>query len=95
MLGTWMNNKTFLLRSCSGLIAALVLATAAQATPQILDWDAQTWLPEGNTNLSESYTTGGGDVTVTFGGNTAELDQAVTQVWFSPSINQQNTGGLV
>ncbi len=74
-------------------LAALLFSAAASATPEILDWDTLTWVPEGNTNLSETYTIGSGDITVTFGGNTADLDQAGAVI--SPAINAQNTGGLV
>ncbi|MBT8132059.1 MAG: hypothetical protein KJO35_07310, partial [Gammaproteobacteria bacterium] len=90
-----MNNK-FMFRAerIWALAATLLLATTtAQATPEVLDWDSLTWTPEGNGNLSETFTTGGGDITVTFGGNTADLDQDGGVI--SPAINSQNTGGLV
>ena len=73
-------------------VAALLAGSAALASPVTLDWDTLTWLPAGNTNLSETYAIGNGNVTVTFGGNTAELDQATNP---SPELNTQNQGGLV
>ncbi|MDH3767828.1 MAG: DUF11 domain-containing protein, partial [Gammaproteobacteria bacterium] len=89
-----MNNRiTFLTERALAFVVTLLLATAANAAPEQLDWDTVTWLPEGNSNLSETYTTGSGDITVTVGGNTADLDQAGATI--SPAINQQNTGGLV
>jgi len=74
-----------------------MLSSAASAAPFVLDWDALVWTPEGNTNLSETYTVGNQPLTVTFSGNTAELDQdagAGGTSPISPSINSQNTGGL-
>ena len=73
-------------------------AAQALAEPVVLDWDQLTWLPEGNTNLSETYTVGNQSLTVTITGNTAELDQDAGSSGLgpiSPSINSQNTGGLV
>lgn len=72
-------------------------AVTTGAAPVVLDWDTQTWLPEGNTNLSETLPVGNHNVIVTFSGNTAELDQddGGGSSPISPSINSQNTGGLV
>jgi uncharacterized repeat protein (TIGR01451 family) len=73
------------------LLAALLLAGRAVAQTAVLDWDQLTWLPEGTSNLSETYPNiGGGDVTVTFSGNTAGLADPT-----SPAINSFNTGGLI
>ncbi len=70
----------------------LLVAAHAQAVPLALDWDQLTWLPEGQTNLDETYQVDGRDVTVTFSGNTDGLDNTGT---LSPRIdNTVNTGGL-
>ncbi|MBT8136854.1 MAG: DUF11 domain-containing protein, partial [Gammaproteobacteria bacterium] len=87
-----MNKKMLSLKPVAAFAVALLLSHAAQATPEQLDWDGLTWTPPGNSNLSETYNTGGGDITVTFTGNTAGLDQAGADI--SPDINQLNTGGL-
>ncbi|MEO1575026.1 MAG: hypothetical protein AAFU65_08720, partial [Pseudomonadota bacterium] len=79
-------------------LLAVLFAASAQAAPFELDWDQLTWLPEGNTNLSETYTIGNQPITVTISGNTAELDQDAGSNGnspISPSINSQNTGGLI
>jgi uncharacterized repeat protein (TIGR01451 family) len=52
-----------------------------------LDWDTQTWLPAGS--LSEAYTIGSGDVTITWTGATGSLIQT------RPQVAQSETGGLV
>ena len=83
---------------CVVSLALLLLAAgSAHAAPFLLDWDELTWIPEGNTNLSETYTIGNAPLTVTFSGNTAELDQddGGGSSPISPSINSQNTGGLI
>ncbi|MFK8016954.1 MAG: hypothetical protein AB8G17_16115 [Gammaproteobacteria bacterium] len=74
-------------------LAFCLLAVNANAVPQILDWDQLTWLPEGQTNLEETYQIDGRDVTVTFSGNTSGLDNTGT---LSPRITDGgNDGGLV
>ncbi|MFK8017821.1 MAG: hypothetical protein AB8G17_20525, partial [Gammaproteobacteria bacterium] len=80
------------------LVALLGLAAVSSyAAPFELDWDALTWTPEGNGNLSETYTVGNSPLTVTFSGNTGALDQddGGGSSPISPSINSQNTGGLI
>ncbi|MEL6211307.1 MAG: hypothetical protein AAFR44_14265, partial [Pseudomonadota bacterium] len=76
------------------MCAALVfgaMAAPAHAVPLIIDWDQLTWLPEGQTNLEETYQVDGRDVTVTFGGNTSGLDNTGS---LSPRIGDTQTGGL-
>ena len=70
-----------------------VFSHNAYSTPLLLDWDAQTWTPTGNTNLSETFNVGGRNIVVTFGGNVAGLDSAGAVV--SPQLDNTNTGGLL
>ncbi|MFK7888566.1 MAG: DUF11 domain-containing protein, partial [Gammaproteobacteria bacterium] len=73
--------------------ALMIVSTAAHAVPLAVDWDQLTWTPEGQTNLSEMYSIDGRDVTVTFSGNTAGLDNQGT---LSPRLaDGPNDGGLV
>src|SRR5262245_46856084 len=71
-------------------LALLAFAPLVRAQAQVLDWDNLTWIPEGISNLSETYPVGGGNVTVSFSGNTSGLADPL-----SPAINDFNTGGLV
>lgn len=72
---------------------ALLLCANSGAAELVLDWDQLTWTPEGNSNLTETYQVGHGNVTVEVSGATDELDNAGNPI--SPSINAQNTGGLM
>ncbi|MEM7082061.1 MAG: OmpA family protein [Pseudomonadota bacterium] len=78
--------------ACALLVVSLCVGITAHAAPFVLDWDTETWLPEGNTNLSQTYTVGGRPIVVTFGGNTPFLDQ--TPGFTSPALSSVNTGGL-
>ena len=80
------------LRACFSALILNAMALSANAVPLALDWDQLTWLPEGQTNLDETYQIDGRDVTVTIGGNTAGLDNTGT---LSPRLDDSNTGGLV
>ena len=92
------NDRHMLAGRLTRCIAAALLGMfaplAAMAVPTVMDWDTLTWIPTGNTNLSETYAIGNGNVTVTFSGNTAELDQQGALI--APAITDQaNTGGLM
>ena len=79
-----------------------VLLFSVNANAAVLDWDVETWVPFGRSNLSESFvidgtaTGGPQDVTVTWTGNTAFLGDAIAPGLTDDSlgINQQNIGGL-
>jgi uncharacterized repeat protein (TIGR01451 family) len=61
----------------------------AQAAPIVtqLDWDVQTWVPDGA--LGQTYTIGSGDVIFNWTGDTASLIQT------RPQVGQFETGGLI
>ena len=69
-------------------IVLLALAPLVHVQTAVLDWDNLTWIPEGISNLSETYPIAGGNVTVSFSGHRSGLAD-------SPAINDFNTGGLV
>ncbi len=82
---------SFVTAGVSSVLVTLGLLVGSGANAQVeVDWAQQTWDPPGTGNLSETYNIGGGNVTFTFGGNTAGLADPT-----SPSTNTFNTGGLV
>ena len=73
------------------MLALLLLlpATRLQAAPvaTLLDWDTQTWTPNGA--LTQTYPIGSGDVVWTWTGATTSLIQN------RPQVGQFETGGIV
>lgn len=73
---------------------SVALANTAHAIPQLVDWDDLVWLPEGPSNLDETFLIDGRDVSVTFSGNVSGLANDPPRV--SPRIdNSSNNGGLM
>ena len=63
---------SWLTRCLAPVLLGLLAPLSALAVPTVMDWDTLTWIPAGNTNLSETYAIGNGNVTVTFTGNTVD-----------------------
>ena len=72
--------------------AMVLLGNGAYAATQTLDWNSVSWPAS---SLSQSYTLGNGDVSITMGGNTAALTGVVNGTNpFTPLIDNVQEGGF-
>lgn len=86
------NTASAFLLWCGLLFLAVTKFAIADVVTQ-LDWDSVTWSPNGS--LSETYTIGSGDITITFNGPTdTPAGDTSALVNTSPLITTDLTGGL-
>ena len=90
----YLSMQPSVVRSLLGLVVFIFLTQSVVADVATqLNWDSVTWSPSGS--LTQTYTIGAGDVTVTFNqaGDTPPGD-ATAFISSTPSIDQTSTGGL-